>query len=278
MNVKRILTIQDISGLGQCSLTVALPIISACGVETCVLPTAVLSNHTGACFNGFTFRDLTEDMPKISRHWQKEGVSFDAIYTGYLGSERQVEYVLDILHTFGCENCVKIIDPAMADRGELYSGFDESFVNSMKKLVPEADFILPNITEACLLTDTPYCEEPDEKFLKDVILRLYRMGAKNVLLTGEAFDRSKTGLILYDGKEFFCYAHERLDGVCHGTGDIYASVFTGALESGKTPLESAMIAADFVLECIKLTLLEENHPYGARFEPILYKLHSMLNS
>ena len=275
MDTKRILTIQDISGVGQCSLTVALPIISVCGIETSVLPTAVLSTHTGG-FTGFTFRDLTEDIPSIQSHWQKENITFDAIYTGYLGSKKQVEYVIDILKSMGNKNSVNIIDPAMADKGKLYTGFDQSFADTMKKLVPHADFLLPNITEACFLTDTPYNDNPDEAFIKEVMTKLYKMGAKTVILTGEAFNKDKTGAVIYDGREFLCYEHQRLAQSCHGTGDIYASAFTGSLMRGKSVFESVKIAADFVVECIKITIPDKNHTYGAKFEPVLYKLHDML--
>ncbi len=275
MAIKRILTIQDISGVGQCSLTVALPVISACGVETCVLPTAVLSTHTGG-FCGFTFRDLTEDIPDIQKHWKSEGITFDAIYTGYLGSAKQVEYVLDILSTMGNENSVNIVDPAMADHGKLYTGFDSDFVSAMKKLVPAADYLLPNVTEACLLTDTPYTENPDEKLVKQMLSKLCQMGAKNVILTGKAFTEGKTGTIICNGKEFQCYEHEKMEKSSHGTGDIYASVFTGALMRGKSVFESASLAADFVVECIKCTAKEENHWYGARFEPLLHLLYERL--
>ena len=155
MAYPKVLTIQDISCVGQCSLTVALPIISACGVETCVLPSAVLSPHT-AGFSGYTFRDLTEDMPAIRQHWVKEGIKFDAIYTGYLGSTKQIDYVADIFADTAAENCVKIVDPAMADNGNLYPGFDMAFVEAMKGLCAKADYVLPNLTEACFLTGVEY--------------------------------------------------------------------------------------------------------------------------
>lgn len=272
---RRILTIQDISCVGQCSLTVALPIISACGVEASVLPTAVLSTHTGG-FTGFTFRDLTDDIPAIKKHWQKENITFDAIYTGYLGSAKQVEYVLDILNTMGNEKSVNIIDPAMADGGKLYTGFDMDFVEAMKKLIPAADYLLPNITEACLLTGLEYNPEPDEEFLKLVLRKLHDMGAKTVIITGESFTEGKTGAVIYDGNEYSSYEHVKLSKSCHGTGDIYASAFTGALMNGKTALESAKVAADFVVECIKCTMKDEDHVYGARFEPVLHLLHGLL--
>ncbi len=272
MKNKRIVTIQDISCLGQCSLTVALPIISACGAEACVIPSAVLSTHTGG-FSGFTFRDLTEDIPKIFDHWKKEGFTFDAVYTGYLGSKEQVSYVSEILDTYKSGGSISIIDPAMADRGRLYTGFDKGHIEAMKTLLPRADYLLPNITEACFLTDE-YREKPDRAFIEKVLKKLYDMGAKNILLTGESFEEGKTGFVLYDGKEFYSYAHERIEGVRHGTGDIYASAFVGVLMRGKSAYDSAKAAADFVVECIKNT--GDDHTYGVRFEPVLCKLYDMI--
>ena len=275
MSFKRILTIQDISCVGQCSLTVALPVISACGVEASVLPTAVLSTHTGG-FTGFTFRDLTGDITAIQEHWKKENIDFDAIYTGYLGSTEQVALVSDILDTMGNENSVNIIDPAMADGGKLYYGFDEEFVSAMRTLIPKADYFLPNITEACFLTGTPFEERHDREFCEMLIKKLYEMGAKNVILTGESFTEGMTGFILYNGEEMRDYPHERIARGCHGTGDIYASAFTGALMNGKDAYGSAKVAADFVVEAIKVSLTDPAHTYGARFEPVLYKLHDMI--
>ena len=161
MDYKRVLTIQDISCFGQCSLTVALPILSAAGHETCILPSAVLSTHT-AGFTGFTVRDLTADLPGIAAHWQKEGIRFDAIYTGYLGSTEQIEDVKEIFRTCAAEGCVTVVDPAMADNGKLYPAFDQAYVEQMKTLAFPADIILPNITEACMLTGWPYQEQYDE--------------------------------------------------------------------------------------------------------------------
>ncbi|MCR5718106.1 MAG: bifunctional hydroxymethylpyrimidine kinase/phosphomethylpyrimidine kinase, partial [Oscillospiraceae bacterium] len=161
MYYPKLLTIQDISCVGQCSLTAALPILSASGAETCILPSAVLSTHTGG-FTGFTFRDLTEDMPSIAAHWKKEGISFDAVYTGYLGSIRQIQIVQDIFAELRRPGAKTFVDPAMADNGVLYSIFDMPYVNAMKPLCFGADVILPNLTEACLLTDMPYRETYDK--------------------------------------------------------------------------------------------------------------------
>lgn len=276
MDFKRILTVQDISCVGQCSLTVALPVISVCGVEASVLPTAVLSTHTGG-FTGFTFRDLTDDIPPIKEHWQKEGIDFDAIYTGYLGSTKQVAYVADVIDSMGNASSVKIVDPAMADGGKLYYGFDDEFVAAMRTLIPRADYLLPNITEACFLTGTEYEDRHDMEFVKMLVKKLYEMGAKNVILTGESFVPGKTGFVSYDGTVFADYAHEKLSRSCHGTGDIYASAFTGALMRGRTSYDAARIAADFVVECIKCTQNDPTHLYGARFEPVLYRLPELIN-
>lgn len=276
MNYKKILTIQDISCVGQCSLTVALPIISACGIETCVLPSAVLSTHT-AGFKDYTFNDLTEDMPKIKEHWQKEGITFDAVYTGYLGSAKQIDYVIDIIDTTAKKGAPIIIDPAMADNGKLYPGFDNEFVNAMKRLCKRADYLLPNITEACLLTDTKYTTEYDRNFIDTLLEKLMSLGCKNIILTGISYAKNKTGVVIFENGNYSYYEHEFLQAICHGTGDIYASAFTGAVLNGKTAYESAKIAADYTLECIKATLTEEdNHWYGSKFEPSLYSLIKMI--
>ena len=275
MAYPKILTIQDISCVGQCSLTVALPVLSACGVETCVLPSAVLSTHTGG-FTGYTFRDLTDDMPAICDHWVKEGIRFNAIYTGYLGSARQIDYVRQIMEKTGAENCVKIVDPAMADHGKLYAGFDEAFVETMKSLCAAADYVIPNITEAAMLTGMPYKTEYDRAYIDALIDGLLALGARNVIITGVAYREGKTGVVVVENGVYTHYEHDKLGNPCHGTGDIYASAFTGALTRGKSACDAARIAADYTVECIKATAEEENHWYGAKFEPVLGKLIEML--
>jgi pyridoxine kinase len=275
MAYKKILTIQDISCVGQCSLTVALPILSACGLETCVLPSAVLSTHT-AGFSGYTFRDLTEDMPAICSHWVKEKIAFDGIYTGYLGSTKQIDYVKTIMEATLAKDGVTIVDPAMADNGNLYPGFDQAFVEAMKGLCATADYLIPNLTEACLLTDTPYTTQYDREYIQSILEKLLALGAKNVIFTGVSFEEGKTGVVVYSQDSYEYYEHIFLSNSCHGTGDIYASAFAGALMQGKTPYESAKIAADYTVECIKATAEEENHWYGAKFEPVLSKLINAL--
>lgn len=275
MAYNKILTIQDISCVGQCSLTVALPIISACGIETCVLPSAVLSTHT-AGFSGYTFRDLTEDMPAIKDHWVKEGIRFAAIYTGYLGSTRQIDYVTDIFEATAAEGCVKVVDPAMADNGNLYPGFDLAFVEAMKALCAKADYIVPNITESCFLTGMEYKTEYDEAYIDAMLDKLVALGCKNVILTGVSYRPGFTGILVLENGVKQYYEHEMLANGCHGTGDIYASAFVGALVRGKDALTAAKIAAEYTVACIRATAEEENHWYGAKFEPVLGKLIRLL--
>lgn len=276
MAYKKILTIQDISCVGQCSLTVALPIISVCGIETCVLPSAVLSTHT-AGFSSYTFRDLTEDMPAITDHWVKEGISFEAIYTGYLGSTKQIDYVADIFDRVAANNCLKIVDPAMADNGSLYPGFDNAFVEAMKGLCGKADYILPNITEASFLTGLPYKTEYDRAYIDELLEKLLALGSRNIILTGVSYAPGKTGVVVVEDGVYSYYEHEKLSNSCHGTGDIYASAFVGAIVRGKSAYDSAKIAADYTVECIKATAEEDNHWYGAKFEPVLLKLIQALS-
>ena len=268
---KKILTIQDISCVGQCSLTVALPILSACGVETCVLPSAVLSTHT-AGFTGFTVRDLSDDMPAIKNHWLKEGIRFDAIYTGYLGSTQQIGYVADIFAETAAEGCVKVVDPAMADNGKLYPAFDQVYVEGMKGLCAKADYVLPNITEACFLADVEYRTEYDRAYIDLLLEKLTAIGCKNIILTGVSYAPGKTGIVVMENGNYAYYEHEMLPNSCHGTGDLYASAFVGAYVRGKSAYDAAAIAANYTMECIRYTATLDNHWYGAAFEPVLGKL------
>ena len=275
MSYKRILTIQDISCVGQCSLTVALPILSSCGIETCILPSAVLSTHT-AGFSGFTFRDLTDDMPLIEKHWQKENIKFEAIYTGYLGSVKQIGYVKSIMQTAGTDNMVSIVDPAMADNGKLYPLFNNEYVQAMKTLCFDADIILPNITEACFLTDYEYKENYTKEYIDEILKRLVNSGAKTIILTGVSYSRGKTGVVVYENGNYSYYEHRKIEKGCHGTGDVYASVFTGAYLNGKSALDAARIAADYTVACIENTQGDPNHWYGVKFETALNMLADMI--
>lgn len=271
MDYKKILTVQDISCVGQCSLTVALPILSACGIETAILPSAVLSTHTSG-FSGFTFRDLTDDMPAIKAHWQKEGILFDGIYTGYLGSIKQIEYVKDILSSMAKPNSPKIVDPAFADNGKLYPIFDNAYANAMKTLCPFADILLPNITEACFLTGVEYKEVYDEAYIKNLVVKLTEQGCPTVVLTGVSYSPEMTGVAVYENGKLDYYEHRKIEKGCHGTGDVYASAFAGALMRGKSVSQSAKIAADYTVLCIENTKDDPDHWYGVKFEPVLSEL------
>ena len=275
MTYPKLLTIQDISCVGQCSLTVALPILSAAGIETCILPSAVLSTHT-AGFTGFTVRDLTEDIPAIAAHWRKEGIAFDAVYTGYLGSTEQIAYVRDIFDTLLKKGGLTVVDPAMADNGKLYPAFDQAYVEAMKGLVAGADVILPNITEASFLTGLEYRETYDESYIESLLDALTAAGAKTVVLTGVSYAPDKTGVAVREGGVTRYYEHKRYAKGCHGTGDVYASAFVGALLNGRTAYEAAALAADYTLRCIELTQGDPDHWYGVKFELALPDLIRML--
>lgn len=274
MNDKRLLTIQDISCVGQCSLTVALPIISACGVECAILPSSVLSNHT-AGFSGWTFRDLTDEMPNILAQWKKEMVDFDAFYTGYV-SKTQIPHILDIMQETARPGALRIVDPVMGDGGKLYPGFDDDFPQEMCRLCKGADVIMPNLTEAALLLGEEYRTEYDQAYIEQTIKRLHALGAKNVVLTGVSLEPNKLGVACYDGNEILYYFTDRLDVSMHGTGDCYASSFAGALMRGHSILESASIAADFVVETIRQSMGDPSHWYGVKFEKALPYLISRM--
>ena len=275
--MKRIISIQDVSCLGKCSLTVALPIISAMGVETTIIPTAVLSTHT--MFQGFTFRDLTDDMDPVKDHWKKEGFKFDAIYTGYLGSERQINIVADYFDTFKSEGTVIVMDPAMADNGKLYPGFDNNFAKNMASLCAKADIILPNISEACLMLGEAYPgEDADEETVKGLLLKLSELGARYSVITGTEFADGTFGFTGYDKetKEFFKYGTKKVPWKSHGTGDVFASAATGALMNGFNVYDSLKVAADYTCACINNTYEDPDKvDYAVNFEaeiPYLLKL------
>lgn len=269
--MKKVMTIQDISCIGKCSLTVALPIISAMGIETAVVPTAVLSTHTQ--FKGFTFRDLTDDMEPIREHWKKEGFQFEAIYTGYLGSERQIEIVKNYFHTFKGEKTAIVVDPAMADNGKLYTGFDEHFAKAMGSLCGEADIILPNLSEASLMLGEPYPgEEASCETVRGLLLKLASLGSKICVITGVNLENGTFGFMGYDTEEkkFFEYGIPKVPHKSHGTGDIFASAFTGALVRQFSAPEALKIAADYTGACIRNSYEDPDRvDYAVNFEPEL---------
>lgn len=264
---KRIAAIHDISGIGKCSLTAALPVISAAGIEAAALPTAVLSTHTGD-IKGFTYRDLTSDIQPIAEHWKNLGIEFDGIYSGFLGSTEQVELVSDFIDTFASNETTVLIDPAMADGGKMYKTFRDGFCDEMKKLCRKADIIVPNITEGAFLTGTDYLEPPyNEEYITSLLNSLSELGVPMIVLTGVSFNNNETGCaVYYSGKtEFFftpCYP-----GLYYGTGDIFASALFGAYLRGKDIFKSASIALDFTCDAIKRTYdAGTDTRFGVNFE------------
>jgi pyridoxine kinase len=276
--MKRIVTIQDISCVGKCSLTVALPIISAAGVEAGVIPTAVLSTHTA--FSKFTFCDLTDELQPISDTFLELGIDFDAIYTGYLGSFEQLALVEGFIDRFG-DKAKVVIDPVMADNGVLYKGFTEEFARAMAKLCSKADLIIPNLTEASFMLGIPYNSDYDEDYIRGVLKGLTDLGAKCAALTGIGFKDDEIGVYMYDSErdEYYHYYNEKLPAAFHGTGDVYASATVGAMMRGFSVPESLSIAVDYTLLTMRKTLADENHRfYGVNFEEALPYYIERLNS
>jgi len=267
----KICSIQDVSCYGQCSLTVALPVLSACGIETAILPTAILSTHTSG-FQGFTFLDLKDELPRIEEHWKKEGLCFDAVYTGYLGNTQDVEVALSIAKG-SLNKGPLIIDPAFGDGGKLYPGFDDAYVEGMIEFARHADVLLPNLTEACALLKRPYVAKPSKEEVDEILKGLHSLGIKTVILKGIGNTEENTGIVVSDGASVSSYAHPRIAKDFHGTGDVFASAFVGAYLHGKPALEAGKIAADFTLECIQNTLDDPAHAYGVKFEPLLHALY-----
>lgn len=293
--MKRVLTVQDISCVGKCSLTAAIPVISAMGIEVCPLPTAILSNHTA--FSSFSFLDLTDKIPEILNEWKKQGFHFDAIYTGYLGSIKQIDLVHKILDEFAQNDTLVVIDPCMADNGKLYTGFSQDFVQQMAKLCGRANVILPNMTEACFLVNQDYdiFTHTNESITK-LMEKLLSLGANHVVLKGVDFSSDKIGVAYYSQKnnndsrnligksiiensidDMKIYFHHRYDENFHGTGDLFASVVTGALVLKKELKEAVEIACDFIQESIEWTLSNPNYNwYGVEFESALKNLPQRL--
>lgn len=272
MAYKRILTVQDISCVGQCSMTVALPILSACGHETCILPTAMLSTHTGG-FGKPAVMHMDEILPRMVKHWQENDITFDAILVGYLGSLAAISVVEKILDTMLSPVGIAIVDPAMADHGKLYSGFDEQYARAMAGLCHRADVIIPNITEAAMLSGGEYRETLTPEYVTGL---LEKLDHPCVILTGVGYQENQTGIVIREGESLQHYAHPKIGKSYHGTGDIFAAAFTGSLMQEKSKPEAVKIAADFTCRCIENTAANPAHWYGVKFETALPELIRML--
>ncbi|MFI3249995.1 MAG: pyridoxamine kinase [Eubacteriales bacterium] len=276
---KNLLAIHDISCVGRCSLTVALPILSATGLHTSVLPTAVLSTHTGG-FQGFTYRDLTEDIPKIADHWRSFGVKFDGMYSGFLGSYEQIDQVAALYQEFKQEKGLIIVDPVMADHGALYSVFTPKMVEGMARLCQSADLILPNLTEGALLLKQEYVGEGyDWNYIEKMVRDLSELGPKKVVLTGVSFHQDRLGAMCFDREtNQVDYVENRsVEGHFPGTGDVFASALVSGLMNSFTLQESAQIAVDFTLNSIEKAMkIGLERRFGVAFEPAIPDLIKQL--
>lgn len=270
---KTVAAIHDISGMGKCSLTAAIPVLSAAGVSVSVMPTAVLSTQTGG-LNDYTYRDLTDDMRPVMAHWHKIGVTFDAVYSGFLGSSAQVDIVCDFVKEFRHNGTLFLCDPAMADNGTLYDTFDSSFVEKMKKLCASADIIVPNFTEAAFLLDREYLPPPYTKeYTNDLLRSLAKeFNSKFVVLTGVDFDGKSVGAGAYDAEnDIITYSlSERIDGMFHSTGDLFASSLLGGILNNFSVNDSAQKAISFTVNAIKETVkIGGDSRFGLAFERCL---------
>lgn len=272
MPTPRVAAIHDMSGFGRCSLTVAIPILSAMGVQCCPLPTAFLSTHTGG-FEGFTFLDMTGEMPKVAAHWKSLNLDFQAIYSGFLGSERQIGMVEDFIRDFRAPGTIAVVDPVMGDHGKVYQTYTPAMCAGTAHLAEQADVITPNLTEAALLLGVPYEALPSGgDGCREIVEQLSLNGRRSVVLTGASTAPELTGTMCYDARTGRTEAVQtrRVPRVFYGTGDVFTSVLTGALVKGKSLTDAAGEAVEFVRACaertarIQLPLRE-----GVDFEPLL---------
>ncbi|MBP3898106.1 MAG: pyridoxamine kinase [Mogibacterium sp.] len=273
--MKRVLTIQDISCLGKCSITIALPVISALGSEAVILPTAVLSTHT--MFKNFTVKDLSDQIEPITQHWLSEDVKFDAIYTGYLGTPEQIDQMKELFTQFRGENTLVFVDPVMADNGKLYPAFDMAYAKKNAELCGAADIIVPNITEAAFMTDMEYREEKDhdEEYIKKMLGRLAELGARINVLTGVSLEPGKTGVMGLDTEtgDYYLYQNDKINASFHGTGDLFSSTCVGEMMRGKSWQDAMRIAAEYTARTIEVTMQNPDKPwYGVDFEATLPEL------
>ena len=273
--MKNVLIIQDVSGFGKCSTTVALPIISASGVTGTILPTSLLSTHTGPEFPGFTFLDLFENMKATLNHWVELGLKFDAIYTGYLGMIEHVDLLREYIPQLLKEDGEVFIDPAFADNGQYYHGFDDDYAKAQLRLVEIADYVFPNLSEACLMLGLDYdsVDAGNEADVQTVLKALLKVGTKNALITGvRANSEIGASLMTADGDIYTSLA-TFLPHSFHGTGDVFASVIVGSYVRTGDLFKAIDLAVKFVPEAIKATLEDETPiTYGVHFEKVLHLL------
>ena len=272
MRTPRVAAIHDLSGFGRCSLTVAIPVLSAMGLQCCPLPTAFLSTHTGG-FEGFSFLDMTDEMSRVAAHWKTLDMDFKCIYSGFLGSERQIQIVTEFIRVFRERDTVVVVDPVMGDHGKLYQTYTPGMCEGMAHLAEQADVIVPNLTEAALLLGIPYEELPTgESGCREIVERLSLNGRRSVVLTGASTAPELTGAMCFDAKtgQIHSVQVDRVPREFYGTGDVFASVLAGALVKGVTLPDATRQAVEFVCACAQRTA-EQDLPIreGVDFEPLL---------
>lgn len=269
MNHERILAVHDISCVGRCSLTVALPIISSVGIECSGLPTAVLSTHTGG-FTGFTYRDLTEDLVPVDDHWMSLGIKFDAFYTGFLGSFEQIDIVKKLFADLSHEGTRRYVDPVMADKGKLYSVFGPDFPRGMRGLCEMADVIIPNLTELSFMLGIEYVEGPySREYIADVLDQAKAFGVKQIVITGVSYEAGRVGAVFmdYTTGETGEVMRDEIPGYYHGTGDVFGSALVAACESGLSLKAAVEAAVNLTVSSILDTYgSNEDVRYGVNFE------------
>jgi pyridoxine kinase len=271
--MKRVLSIQDMSYFGKCSQTVALPVLSAMGIETVPLVTSVLTSHTQ--IPGFRVKDMSSFIPEAIEQWKNLPLHFDAIYTGYLGSRQDVQYVMEILDAFKGEDTLFIMDPAMADDGKLYPGFDEAYAAENRRLAAKADLAVPNLSEISLLTGSDYHESCSREEYQTLLKKFADLGCKEVMLTGASLSEGMTGVYGYNrvSGEFYSCQNEKVGGSYHGTGDLFSSVLVGAVLHGKSYKEAAEIASSYVQKTVlKASEEDKRTRYSVPFESTLPEL------
>lgn len=269
---KRIAAIHDLSCFGKCSLTIALPVISCFGIECAVVPTALLSSHFAA-LPEVRVLDLTENMGVITDQWHKGGVTFDGIFSGYLSSAGQAAQVRRFVETFRTPDTLFVADPAMADRGKLYRGFEMDHVQAMAELCASADVALPNVTEACLMLGRPYTEVHTRQQLEELLEGMTGLGAGRVVITGVSLEPGRVGIACREGGQTVFFDRPKTPGHFNGTGDLFASVLTASMVSGKPFLQAAEKAMDFTSRVIAATAANPEHrTYGVDFEQHLKEL------
>lgn len=269
---KKIAIINDLAGYGKCALTVSIPVISSMKVACCPIPTSVFSNHTG--FPSFHFKDLTDEMLPYMEQWKKLNFSFDGIISGYLGSKHQIDIVAGFIKDFKKENTIVVIDPIMGDHGKTYSAYTPDMCSKMKELVQYADILTPNVTEACILTDTPYKNNWRRKEIIEIAMKLCDKGPSKVVITGIGQKTYITNLCYVKGEEPIFISTHKIGNGRHGTGDIFSSMVAADAVNGVDFRVSVKKAALFIKKCIQHSMeLDVPEPEGVVFEDLLYLLN-----